>query len=462
MTYPEAVAYLEALTNYERTHDPQAMRQVSLDRMRRFCDRLGHPQQRFRSILVAGTNGKGSICAMLDAILRAAGFRVGLYTSPHLTDPRERIRVGTDGTSADAAWISQEAFAAIVERLQPAIESCRSDPGGPLTYFEALTAAAWMHFAQQGVHLAVLEVGLGGRCDATNVADPAVSVIGPIGFDHADVLGPDLPSIAREKAAIMRPGRPVIVAQQEPHVAAILRELAAQRESPLIEYGQTISADIITHDPLGGVCVSVQGTRSRYEALQIPLLGRHQAQNAALAIAVVESLSGEGSPYSAIRMGLSQVSWPGRLEIVWDSPLVLLDGAHNPQAARALRETLDEFWPDRPVSLLLGMSGDKAAREVGEILASRATTIVCTKSGHPRACHPKRLATQLRGLSSKVVTIPDAVDACTYLLNAADPARLIVVTGSLFLVGQLRAALKRAEAQHDLAMAGGLREEGTR
>ncbi|MBI3087836.1 MAG: bifunctional folylpolyglutamate synthase/dihydrofolate synthase [Candidatus Omnitrophica bacterium] len=454
MTYDDALRFLDSLTNYERTHDPQAMRQVSLERMRRLCGRLGDPQQRFRSILVAGTNGKGSICAMLDAILRAAGFRVGLYTSPHLTDPRERIRVSEGGTGGEAGWISQEAFAAVIGRLQPAIESGRSDPDGPLTYFETLTAAAWLHFAQQGVHLAVLEVGLGGRCDATNVAEPAVSVIGPIGFDHADVLGPDLLSIAREKAAIMRPGRPVVSAQQPPEVAALLRELAAQHESPLIEYGQAVSADVITHDPLGGVCVSVQGTRSRYEALQIPLLGRHQAQNAALAIAAVEWLSREGSPFAAIRAGLGQVSWPGRLELVWDSPLVLLDGAHNPPAARALRETLDEFWPDRPVSLLLGMSRDKAVREVGEILAGRAETIVCTQSAHPRACNPKRLAAQLKGLPSTVVAIPDAVDACTYLLNTADPARLIVVTGSLFLVGQLRAALKRAEAQHGVIVAG--------
>jgi len=462
MTYGDAIRYLDGLTNYERTHDPQAMRQVSLDRMRRFCDRLGHPQQRFRSILVAGTNGKGSICAMLDAILRAAGFRVGLYTSPHLTDPRERIHVGTDGTSADAAWISREAFAAVIGRLQPVIESFRRDPDGPLTYFEALTAAAWLHFAQQGVHLAVLEAGLGGRCDATNVTEPAVSVIGPIGLDHADVLGPDLLSIAREKAAIMRPGRPVVSAQQPPEVAALLRELAARHESPLIEYGQAVSADIITHDPLGGVCVSIQGTRSRYEAVQIPLLGRHQAQNAALAVAAVEWLSREGSPSAAIRAGLGQVAWPGRLELIWDSPPVLLDGAHNPQAARALREALDELWPDRPVALLLGMSGDKAVREVGEILAGRAETIVCTRSAHPRACHPKRLAAQLKGLPSKVVAIPDAVDACTYLLNAADPARLIVVTGSLFLVGQLRAALKRAEAQHDPLVVRGACEEGIR
>jgi len=233
MDYEQAIAYLDSFVNYERTHQPHAMREVKLARMQRLCQRLSDPQRRFRSVLVTGTNGKGSICAMLYSMLRESPLRAGLFTSPHLEQLRERIRAWTDGpgpkerTHGDD-WIREEEFAAIMEQLRPVLdELCGESPEGPPTYFEVLTAVAFRYFLQRQVDIAVLEVGMGGRLDATNVVEQAVSVIAPIGVDHADVLGADPVSIAREKAGIFKPGQVVITALQEGGVADVLRAFAS-------------------------------------------------------------------------------------------------------------------------------------------------------------------------------------------------------------------------------------------
>jgi len=462
MTYQDAIALLNSLTNYERIHRPQAMREMRLERMRRLCERLGNPQTRFRSILVAGTNGKGSICAMIYEILRQAGLRVGLYTSPHLEDVRERIRVNL-ATGEGSDWISEEEFVSCIERLQPCLEEFNPEASeGSPTYFEVLTAAACWHFFQRGVDVAVLEVGLGGRLDATNVVEQTVAVLGPIGLDHTDVLGDDLVAVTREKAGIIKPKGLVISAAQQSVVSVLLRDLVAEQECRLLEYGRHVFADVLAHDPTG-LRASIRGTRGQYEQAYLPLLGRHQAENAAVAVAAVEALAEEGIPHSAVHSGLAQVRWPGRLEIIRpacldacpprgeqgrrergagrERPTVLLDGAHNPDAAHALRKTVEELWPGRTVHLVLGMSADKPVRTIGEILCPMASRVTCTKSRHPRACDPQRLAEQLGPLCREVIVIPDAVDAYTYVLNTADPDDLIVITGSLFLVGELRPQL---------------------
>lgn len=451
MTYDEALAYLDSLTNFEHMHDPQAMRDVKLERMQALCERLGQPQRLFRSVLVAGTNGKGSICAMIYTILRAANLRVGLYTSPHLHDVRERIRVslqpsaGSGEVLDDSDAISQDEFAALIDRLRIVMQEWNGHaPGGLPTYFEALTAAALLHFAKSGVRLAVLEVGLGGRLDATNVVEPAVSAFGPVGLDHTDVLGEDLVTIAREKAGIIRPRRAVISASQQPAVSALLREVV--QDAPLLEYGQQLSAEIIAHDPQG-MQLAIQGMRGRYGDLRLPLVGRHQAENATVAVAAVEALADDGVPHSPVRSGLAAVRWPGRLEVVQEKPVVVLDGAHNPQAVQALKGTLEELWPGRTIHLLIGVSQDKPLQALGGTLGSFASSITCTRSRHPRACEPQRLAEQLTSTHRPITVIPDAVDAYTYLLNTVPSDDLIVVTGSLFLVGQLRAALQQAQAR---------------
>lgn len=452
MTFDEAITSLGLLVNFEQRRDPQAMRQVKLDRMQGLCQRLGDPQRSFRSVLVAGTNGKGSICAMLYSMLRESTLRVGLYTSPHLEHVRERVRVRTAGPVAGERahgedWISEADFSALVEQLQPTLEAMsREGPQMSPTYFEAMTALAFCYFRQRHVDIAVLEVGLGGRLDATNVVEQAVSVIAPIDQDHTDVLGSDSVAIAREKAGIIKPRQTVITVPQPDDVMAVLREACEEQGVPLIRCGQELTVTVQRHD-LEGLEIAVTGLRGIYEVLQLPLVGRHQAVNAAVAIGALEALSDQGTPQALVERGLAQVEWPGRIEVVHENPLVLMDGAHNPHAAQALRETLAELCPGRRAHLLIGMSSDKAVDEVANILGSIATSATCTKSHHPRALDPEELAQRLAPVCSDVHVMSDPVDAYTYLLNVVVPPDLLVVTGSLFLVGELRAALRQSHVR---------------
>ena len=452
MTYEQAVAYLETFVNYEHTPQPEAMRQIALDRMRRLCRRLGDPQRSFRSVLVAGTNGKGSICAMLYSMLRQTPLRVGLYTSPHLEDLRERIRTWEGGEASGARvhaddWIDRAAFAGLVERVQPILEEMRrSDPDGALTYFEVLTALAFLLFAQQRVEVAVLEVGLGGRLDATNVVQQAVSVLGPIAIDHVEILGADAALIAREKGGIIKPRQTVFWATQSGVVEDVLKGLCEAEGVPLLTCGRDLTVSIHQHE-LRGLDVTVTGLRGLYESLRIPLAGRHQAQNAALAIGALEALSPTGVPHTVVEGGLAQVAWPGRLEVVHEEPLVVMDGAHNAHAASALRETLVELLEGRRIHLLIGMSSEKSVEGVGEPLGRIAASATCTKSRHPRAMDPAALAKRLGAFCPDVHVMSDAADAYTYLLNAVAPSDAIVVTGSLYLVGELRAALRNANGR---------------
>jgi dihydrofolate synthase/folylpolyglutamate synthase len=427
------------------------MRKVPLARMRQFCARLGDPQRRYRTILVGGSSGKGSICVMIAAIARAAGLRVGLYVSPHIQDVRERIQVGASHGER-YRWIGKEELAALVARVQPLIEQMRTARGGPVTYFEAVTALAFLHFAQQRVSLAVLEVGLGGRLDATNVVEPVVSVIGPIGLDHQDVLGRTLSAIAAEKAGIMRPGRPVLVAPQPLEALAQLRQRADSLGARWCAYGSRIQATVLAQEPRGQR-VRIQGVRALYEDIAIPLIGAHQAENAALAVSAVEWLAEDGAPYAAVREGLARVRWPGRLEVVQEDPVVLLDGAHNPPSIDALREALALWWPQRPVHLVLGMSADKASPSVVKAFARFAVSVTCTQSAHPRACDAQVLLRRVGRACSVKMAIADPRDAYTYVLNTSAATDVMVVTGSLFLVGQLRAALRRGATPAHRAVA---------
>ena len=458
MTYEEAVAYLETFVNYEHTPQPKAMRQMTLDRMRRLCQRLGDPQRSFRSVLVAGTNGKGSICAMLYSMLRETSLRVGLYTSPHVEDLRERIRVwGSDRASGARAhaddWIDPSALTALVERLQPLLEEMRRvDPDGVPTYFEILTVLAFLYFNQRRVEVAVLEVGLGGRLDATNIVQQAVSVIGPIAVDHVELLGADPALIAREKGGIIKPRHAVLTAPQSEIVEEVLRVICEREAVPLLVSGRDLTVSVHRHD-LHGLDVTVTGLRGLYESLKIPLIGRHQAQNAALAVGALEALSPTGVPHAVVERGLAQIEWPGRAEIVHEEPLVLMDGAHNAHAAAALRETLVELCGSRRIHLLIGMSSDKSVEGIGEILGGIAVSATCTKSRHPRALDPTKLAKRLSPFCPDVHVMSEAADAYTYLLNAVAPSDAIVVTGSLYLVGELCSALRSAGNRMSRAVA---------
>lgn len=449
MRFQQALAWLDTFVNFERHHQPQAMRQVPLKRMAVLLERLGQPQQHFRSVVVTGTNGKGSICAALYSMLRQGSLPVGLYTSPHIESVRERIRVppvvqAGDRRHADD-WISERDFASVIEAVKPAVELLRQEwPDAPPTYFEVMTAVAFVYFKRRQIAIAVLEVGMGGRLDAVNSVAQVVSVIGPIDVDHAEVLGGDPVSIAREKAGIIKPGQWVISAFQREDVLEVLKQACEEKGSPLLVYGRDVSAQVTAHS-FDGLSVSIAGLRGIYEDLSIPLIGRHQAENAALAVAALESLSVSGIPHTMVREGLAKISWPGRLEAVHRRPLVLMDGGHNPHAAAALGQTLRELCAGSRVYLLIGMSSDKPVEEIGRRLSGLPISATCTTSRHPRALNPVALAKRLAPFCSDVHVMSDPIDAYTYLLNAISSDDVIVVTGSFFLVGELRAALRKSD-----------------
>lgn len=452
MTYPEAMAYLDSLTNYERTHDALAMRQVKLERIQEICHALGDPQRRFRCVLITGTNAKGSMAAMLYSMLRQGSLRVGLYTSPHLEDVRERFRVWGAGPTPGGRtwgddWISQQELSGLVDEVRSVVDTLCANRvlKDKPTYFEFLTASAFLYFSQRGVQIAVLEVGMGGKFDATNIADQTVSIIGPIDLDHTDVLGEDALAIAKQKAGIIKPNQTVISAPQSDEVMQVLQSECATQGVPFFLCGRDFTIDVHRHDPQG-LNISINGLRGVYPSLEIPLLGRHQAQSAASCVAALELLSTLGLPHAMVESGLAQVEWPGRMELVHYGPLVLMDGAHNFHACKAIGKALTELWRGKKMHLLIGVSSDKNVQAIGELLGRLSVSVTCTQSPHPRAMDSTLLAKHIQPFCQDVSVMSDPIDAYTYLLNAVDPSDMIVVTGSLFLVGQIRAALRRSHS----------------
>ena len=377
MTYAQALAYLDGLI---RAPDGprRPYHEVKLSRMRALLDRLGAPEAGLRCALIAGTKGKGSTAVMLDGILRAAGLRTGLTVKPHLVDYRERIQVG-------GRMITRPELVRLVEAVRPAVEAGRADPWGPPTYVEATVAMALLAFRRARVDLAVVEVGIGGRLDATNTTDPIVSVITPVSYDHTELLGHTLTEIAREKAGIMRPGRPVVSAPQLPEAEAVVEEAARRRGSPLILIGREVGYDVVSSS-LDGLAVRIHGRRAVYD-VEIPLLGRHQAVNAAVAVAAAEELipsardlrprprppapsardlrphprppAGTALGPEAVRAGIAGVRWPARVELVARRPYTIVDVGHNPASMAALCATLRELLGGRRLVVAFGMLATK-------------------------------------------------------------------------------------------------------
>jgi dihydrofolate synthase/folylpolyglutamate synthase len=404
-----ALAWLYSLADQERGvgWNPRASpdEQWKLGRTRALLDLAGAPDRAVKIALVAGTKGKGSTCAMLASILGAAGVRCGLYTKPHLQSYRERIRI-------DGAAISSDAFAKAVERMQGYVARLPPEAGEPTT-FEVTTAMALDEFARQGCQLAVVEVGLGGRLDATNATDPSLSVITSISYDHTAILGSTLAAIAREKAGIMRPGRPALLAQQRPAALRVLRQ--ACRE-------------------IGAACETVPPLEHG-----VPLAGAHQRQNAALAIAAARRMSDVDD--TAIAHGLRRLRWPGRFEAVDGDPPIVLDGAHNGASADALAATLKQFAGGRPIALVVGINRDKDARAVLRPLLPLAASFWATAAAdNPRALSAVEVGKLSEGLGVTARVQGDLARALDEAIAAAR-AGVVCVTGSLMLVGQARATL---------------------
>jgi dihydrofolate synthase/folylpolyglutamate synthase len=414
MTYAEAVHRILALRGGERT----GMR-PGLERIEALLDTIGRPERSFTIAQVGGTNGKGSISAMLAAILKAAGRRVGLYTSPHLCHYRERIRV-------DGRPISESDFVDSVEALGTQI--ARLDA----TVFEAGTALALDHFCRERVDVAVLEVGLGGRLDATTVGTPRVVVIGPIDYDHQHELGDTLTLIAAEKAAIIRSGV-AFSARQDPEAEVVLERRAAQVSVPLVREGREL------HVTPRGFTLQAQrldlaGPGWRLADVECGLLGVYQPGNALLAAAAAREL---GASEPAVREGLRAARWPGRFQILRRDPLTILDGAHNPAGARALAASLRAYFPGRPVTFVIGILADKDARGILDALRALAARIVLTASTNPRAAAPDSLRALLPGVRVDVAPSPREA-----LVRARpeEPDGLVCVAGSLSLIGDILTA----------------------
>ena len=397
-----------------------------LGRMRILLTALGDPHRVGGFVHVAGTNGKGSTCAMIESALRANGLRTGLYTSPHLIGPRERICVGGQPIS-EAAWIAAfEEVHNASERLLAA-ETIDAHP----SFFETVTAMAFLALQRAGVEMTVLETGLGGRLDATNVVEPELAVITPIDFDHEAFLGSAIESIAAEKAGIMKAGRPAVFAAQRPEALRVLENRALELDIVVKHSAAWRVEDLASHK-FGSRFTLVSDEEIPIEC---PLAGAHQVENARTAVTALELMD---VPASAIRAGIASVVWPGRLERVAANPDIILDGAHNPAGARALAEYMRTFFADEPVRIIFGAMRDKAVEEVTSTLFPLAAEIILTAPDQPRALNPSALAEMLTPGGQEFAVTPSIREA---LEMAARKPMTTFVTGSLFLVGEARALL---------------------
>lgn len=442
MNYAEALAYIQSFSDIERSTElPVAPPRFNLERVHRLLDLAGRPQDRFKSIHIAGTKGKGSTAAIVDAVLRASGRRTGLYTSPHLHSFCERIAV--DGDS-----ISQSSLAAHTAELAPLIELVheRYPELGRLTTFEVTTAVAMAYFAKSAVDYALLEVGMGGRLDATNVVRPEVGVITSISVDHTRYLGQSLLEIAGEKAGIIKPGMTIVIAPQRPEVMQMVKMTCQDRGARSIELGRDIQWT--TQTGSAGPTVSVRGRLGSYPDLGLPLLGAHQADNTAAAVAAIEVLMEQGALITAehIRRGVESVWWPGRLETVASRPRIVVDGAHNVDSMRKLRVALRQCFSYRRLLVIMGCSvGHDAAAMVQE-MAPAASVFITVRSSHPRSVDAGLLAdAALRHCQTErcqtVWEAPEVVTALRIAQELASEDDLICVTGSLFVVADAREAL---------------------
>jgi dihydrofolate synthase/folylpolyglutamate synthase len=437
LTFDDALSYLSTFINYERQPEvPYTRDTFNLEEFDRFLTRLGRPHERLKTLVIAGTKGKGSTAAMLDSIAQASGLKTGLYTSPHLCSIRERIR-------ANGQAIAEDNFASLVAELQPHLEAAGMTGVRRFrTFFETLTAMALVYFQRLGVDLAILEVGLGGRLDATNVATPVASVITPISFDHTEVLGDTIPKIAREKAGIIKPHGIAVVAPQRPEALTVMREVCLAQGARLVDVAARVRWTPRRCHWDGSV-VDVETDRRTYPMLEVPLAGPHQLLNAATAVAAAEELEASGLPISAagIDQGLKRVNWEGRLETVSRQPWIVLDGAHNRDSARCVREALTTCFPYQRLILVLGISANKNLTGIVEELAPLAAVTVATRAAVPRAAVAQHVADLAGKWCPRILVEEDPGEALRQAIAEMRPDDLLLVTGSLYLVGDAKRLL---------------------
>ncbi len=463
MTYPQTIKYLESFVNYEKFIDYPYKQSLKLERIKDFLSLIGNPQSHLRCIHVAGTKGKGSTCAFITYILREAGFRVGLYTSPHLSDFRERIRilecqkagklklvskvrkaeVGVKVSDPFEGMVAKLELARIVSKLKPEID--RYNQGskyGPLSFFEVYTTLAFVYFKEQKTDFAVLETGLGGRLDATNTANALVSVITPISYEHTQKLGKTLREIAREKAGIIKgyqwTGKLEWVSKdRKAQVGVKGPESSSGCQAIVISAPQEKEAAIVIRNRCKEVGVVLQEINKPLMGIKLPLFGKHQRINAAVAVSAVKALK-SGISQKIIRRGLLNTQWPGRFEVVSRNPLVVLDGAQNIASVKALKETIRNNFKYKKLILVLGISKDKDIKGICNELYSLADQVILTCADNPRAENPKVLSRYFKGRNYLLTSSVKEAKQEAIQLAAKDD--LILGTGSLFVVGELRNA----------------------
>jgi dihydrofolate synthase/folylpolyglutamate synthase len=435
MNYDSSVRYLLSLGRELAAPTQAAAAKFDLENITVLAERLGHPERAYPSVHIAGTNGKGSTAAFLESVLRGAGFRTGLNTSPHLEKINERMRI-------NGKEISDTAFAETFTRMQILVEELlaagklRAHP----TYFECVTAIAFEYFARERVEFGVFEVGLGGRLDATNILSPIVTIITRIDFDHENFLGHSLKEIASEKAGILKPGVPLVLAEQGAEAREVILARARELACPVIEPAQIFRVDQESlQNGLARARITEADSGKVFD-LAPSLPGRFQLQNALNAAAAAHLLQNRGFQISqeAITLGIANTVWPGRLEKLQSSPDVYFDGAHNPGAARELAHFLEQNFSGRKIFLIYATLRDKAVDEVAGLLFPHATEVIFTAPRTSRAVSAAQLAEIAGHHAVRFSVIPDAERALEHTLAAAAPQDVIFITGSLYLVGQLR------------------------
>lgn len=442
--YQQALDYLYSFVDYSLTRQLRySPEKFNLERMREFMKLLGDPYCDYPVIHIAGTKGKGSTAAMISSILREAGYRTGLYTSPHLQEFTERIQI-------DGDKLKKGELVELVEKIKPQVNKIQG-----LTTFEITTALGFKYFSQQKVDIAVVEVGLGGRLDATNVVNPLVSVITSLSFDHMNILGDSITQIAAEKGGIIKNGKPVVLAPQWKEARAVIERMCEEKEAPLTVIGRDYFFSERSHSLTGQTFIVwpkedqdlinefIQtGGRSDWEPehYTIPLLGIHQVENAATAYATIEVLRKAGLRItkSNISKGFGSVSWPARFEVISRNPLVVVDSAHNKDSALRLRLAMDDYLNGKPILLIFGSSEDKDVQGMFSHLLPRVKMVIATKSQHPRAMDPDILVELANQFGKKAVATQSIEDAILLANQQAGKDTAILVAGSIFVAAAAR------------------------
>jgi dihydrofolate synthase/folylpolyglutamate synthase len=448
-TYKQAIAYLFDRTDYERqTVLRYNVTTFNLDRMKKLLGLLDNPHKKIVTVHIAGTKGKGSTCTMLAKMLESNGYKVGLYTSPHVVTLHERIVV-------NSTMISEHEMTDMINRIYVPVETL-AKTSAP-TFFEIMTAIAFLYFAQKQVDIAVIETGLGGRLDSTNVVEPKVVGITSLSIDHQRQLGPNIESIAAEKAGIIKKGVPIVTVPQDPAAMKILKKHATELKAPMSVTGADIDFSYRfessrEHGPHTRICVTTP--TSRFEHLRVPLPGEHQAINCGLALAILDKLKGTGfkiDDEKAIN-GLSDVSMPGRMELISGDPRIMVDAAHNAASIRALIQAIGQHVPYDSMVVIFGCNADKDVRGMLEQLQFGADKVIFTRSNNPRAVFPQDLADMYSEICGKMCqTAMTLSEALAIAESAVGREDLICITGSFYLVGQAKTHLAKAAKLHAIA-----------